>query len=90
MASEQPPFCDIGRNCYENCGGWSCGCGCHCSSPEHIVQSHEFRSMHGTDNCWNCDSDYGLHPEGYCPSADEDYANAPHPGAYYRRDEEQQ
>lgn len=24
---------------------------------------HEFQSMHGTDACWYCDSDYGQHPK---------------------------
>lgn len=27
-----PQFCSPGRNCYENCSGWSCKCGCHCST----------------------------------------------------------
>lgn len=55
---------------------------------DNIVQPRRFKSMHGTDACWNCDSDYGQHQEGYCPNMDEDFANTPHPRAYY--DEEQQ
>ena len=27
-----------------------------------VVQSHKFQSMHGTDSCWHCDSDYAVHP----------------------------
>lgn len=23
--------------------------------------AHRFQSMHGTDSCWHCDSDSGLH-----------------------------
>jgi hypothetical protein len=23
--------------------------------------AHRFQSMHGTDSCWHCDSDLGLH-----------------------------
>jgi hypothetical protein len=25
------------------------------------VRKHEFQSMHGTDTCWHCDTDYGQH-----------------------------
>lgn len=37
-----------------------------------IVQPRRFQSMCGTDSCWNCDSDYGQHDEGYCPGMDDD------------------
>lgn len=53
-----------------------------------IVQARgRFRSMHGTDACWNCDSDYGQHYDGSCPDMDEDFANCPHPSAHYERPE---
>jgi hypothetical protein len=25
------------------------------------VRKHEFQSMHGTETCWHCDTDYGQH-----------------------------
>lgn len=53
-----------------------------------IVKARRFQSMHGTDACWNCDSDYGQHNNGYCPSMDEDFASTPHPSAYYRTDDD--
>lgn len=53
-----------------------------------VVRARRFRSMHGTDACWNCDSDYTLHDDkGYCPTYDEDVASAPHPSAYYSRED---
>lgn len=52
-----------------------------------IVQARRFKSMHGTDSCWNCDSDYGLHNDGYCPDMDEDFASCPHPSAHYEKAE---
>lgn len=48
-----------------------------------IVRARRFQSMHGTDACWNCDSDYTQHHDGYCPDMDEDFANCPHASAHY-------
>jgi hypothetical protein len=53
-----------------------------------IVQPRRFRSMHGTDARWNCDSDHAVHLNDYCPDMDEDSANCPHPSAHYERPEQ--